>query len=388
MKKPVNLWKWVGWRMGFIAGGAVILVCLIMWLQFLWWDIKVTSRIPPQAQAKIHKLVENPAGHEAEIWDYLTRYYALDDVLPGVSGTEWWTVALLVIAALPIIYAAGFLLLRPLSSRVKEIAQAARKVAQGDLNVQLPISEEMPLEVQRLTSDFNSMTQRLRLYEREVQESSAVLAHELRTPLNAAMGRVQGMLDEVFPANQEQLGLVLHQLSHLNVMVDDLLLLSLAQAGQLPLNNTSFTIDALLLERLKWFSPQLTTAGTHVSTLGLSGLAINADRNRVGQVFNILIENYLRYAASGRELSIQGQAHNDSVTVAFCDRGPGLNEDEAQRVFERFWRQEISRNRRAGGCGLGLSIAHAICTAHGGSISARRRPGGGMVFEVRLPLEP
>ncbi|MFK0095617.1 sensor histidine kinase [Pseudomonas sp. NPDC090592] len=386
MKKPVNLWQWVGWRMGVIAGGAVVLVCVIMWLQFFWWQLQVTSRIPPAAQAQVQRLIERPAGHEAEIWDYLTRYYDVEDVFPGISGTEWWTVALLVVAALPIVFVTGFLLLRPLSSRFREISQAARRVAQGDLNIQLPIIEHMPLEVQQLTSDFNTMTQRLRLYEREVQESSAVLAHELRTPLNAAMGRVQGMLDEVFPANTDQLGLVLHQLENLNVMVDDLLLLSLAQAGQLPLNSTTFTLQALLSERLKWFSPQLTAVGTQVAISKLPIVSIHADWNRIGQVFNILLENYLRYAAAGGKLDIQGQAHNDHLSLAFCDRGPGLSEDEAQRVFERFWRQETSRNRRAGGCGLGLSIAHAICSAHGGAISARRRLGGGMIFEIRLPI--
>ncbi|QXI30897.1 ATP-binding protein [Pseudomonas vanderleydeniana] len=386
MKRPVSLWQWVGWRMGFIASGTVALMSFIMWLRFYWWDLGIKSKIPADARVQLEKLIDHPAGHEAELWTYITKYYYVDDILPGISGADWWAVLFLLITALPIIVIAGFLLLRPLSKRFIEIAQAAQKVARGNLKVKLSIAEKMPLEVQQLTSDFNSMTQRLRLYEQEVQESSAVLAHELRTPLNAAMGRVRGMLDEVFPANEEQLGLVLHQLEHLNYLVDDLLLLSLAQAGQLPLTKTTFTVEALLNERINWFNPQLSASGRTIKVTSLALDPIAADRNRIGQVFNILLDNYLRYASSGGDLQIEGQSTPDGICLIFSDRGPGLSEEEMQRVFQRFWRQERSRDRRAGGSGLGLSIALAICAAHSGTITASQRDGGGMVFEVKLPF--
>lgn len=260
MKRHVSLWQWVGWRMGLIAGGAVVLMSLVMWFRFFMWDIEIQSKIPLAARVELEELFENPKGNEALLWSYMSTYYHFDDILPGITGTDWWTIALLLFASLPIIVMVGFWLLRPLSSRFIEIAQAAQKVAGGNLDVKLPIIATMPLEVQQLTSDFNSMTRRLQLYEQEVQESSAVLTHELRTPLNAAMGRVRGMLDEVFPANPEQLGLVLHQLEHLNLLVDDLLLLSLAQAGQLPLTKTTFTVKSLLDERINWFRPHLAAA--------------------------------------------------------------------------------------------------------------------------------
>lgn len=386
MKKQVSLWQWVGWRMGFIAGGAMAITTLIMWLRYLWWDIQTQARIPADVREQVVAMMDAPAQHEAELWGYLSKYYSIDDVLPGISGSDWWAIALLLLIAIPVIFVVGFFLLRPLSGRFTEVAHAAQKVALGDLNVTLPVDQRMPVELQRLTSDFNSMTQRLRLYEQEVRESSAVLAHELRTPLNAAMGRVRGMLDEVFPATPEQLGLVLHQLEHLNVLVDDLHLLSLAQAGQLVLDRSPFHMNALLEERISWFGPQLDAAGRGVKLSAPNLLSLAADRNRVGQVINILLENYLRYASSGGDLRILVSVAQRSVMIEFSDRGPGLTEEELHRVFQRFWRQDASRARRAGGSGLGLSIAQAICTAHGGGISARRRDGGGMVFTVSLPL--
>lgn len=371
--------------MGLIAGGAVVLMSLVMWFRFFMWDIEIQSKIPLAARVELEELFENPKGNEALLWSYMSTYYHFDDILPGITGTDWWTIALLLFASLPIIVMVGFWLLRPLSSRFIEIAQAAQKVAGGNLDVKLPIIATMPLEVQQLTSDFNSMTRRLQLYEQEVQESSAVLTHELRTPLNAAMGRVRGMLDEVFPANPEQLGLVLHQLEHLNLLVDDLLLLSLAQAGQLPLTKTTFTVKSLLDERINWFRPHLAAAAREVCVAPLPSMPIHCDRNRVGQVINILLENYIRYASAAGDLEIEGKTDRSGMTLIFSDRGPGLSENELERVFQRFWRQEPSRGRRAGGSGLGLSIALAICTAHGGTIAAHRREGGGIVFEVYLP---
>lgn len=388
MKKQSSLWHWVGWRMGVIAAGAVSLTTLFMWLRYLWWDVRTQATIPSEVREQIVAMLDNPSAHEAELWRYFSQYYRIDDILPGISGSDWWTIALLLVAGIPVIFVIGFLSLRPLSDRFIEIGQAAQKVALGDLSVKLPVAETLPLEVERLVLDFNSMTQRLRLYEQEVRESSAVLAHELRTPLNAAMGRVRGMLDEVFPANAEQLGLVLHQLEHLNVLVNDLHLLSLAQAGQLTLEKTSFSIRALLNERVNWFKPQLDAAGRCVRVSALDMPMLFADKNRVGQVLNILLENFLRYAASGGDLEIDVVSGQAGMTLTFADRGPGLTEEDIGRIFQRFWRKEASRARREGGSGLGLSIAQAICLAHGGAITAQRRAGGGMMFSVILPIQP
>jgi signal transduction histidine kinase len=178
---------------------------------------------------------------------------------------------------------------------------------------------------------------------------------------------------------------VLHQLEHLNLLVDDLLLLSLAQAGQLPLSKTPFSLWQLLQERIDWFRPQLAGAGREVRVSELPAEPVSADRNRIGQLINILLDNYLRYASAGGDLEIHGFVDPQRIGLVFSDRGPGLSEESLQRVFQRFWRQEPSRSRHAGGSGLGLSIAQAICTAHGGEITARRGAQGGMLFEVSLP---
>jgi len=385
MRKSIRLWQWVGWRMGLIAACAVTLISFFMWVRFLWWDMETLSRIPEPAKSKIELLLEDPLNHQKELWYYLSKYYSVDDVLPGITGSDWWTICILLIISMPVIFTAGFLLLRPMSRKFVEVAKAARKVAQGNLDVELETVENIPLELNRLCKDFNSMTHRLRQYEQEVRESSAVVAHELRTPLNAAMGRVRGMLDEVFPTNQEQLGLVLHQLENINLLVNDLHLLSLAQAGQLHLSKESFDLPSLVGERIKWFKPHFDDVGRNVHFSPATDLPVEGDRNRLGQVINILMDNYLRYATAGGDLEIISGYTASDVFVTFQDQGPGLTSEEIDRVFQRFWRQESSRTRRSGGSGLGLSIAQAICHAHEGRIEARHHEGGGMKFTITLP---
>ena len=111
-----------------------------------------------------------------------------------------------------------------------------------------------------------------------------------------------------------------------------------------------------------------------------------SSRNRLRQVFSILIDNTLRYAADGGQLDVDAFISNDCVTTEFSDRGCGIDPKDLARVFDRFRRAESSRACHSGGSGLGLSIASAICIAHGGSITAINRDGGGATVRVSLPI--
>lgn len=115
-------------------------------------------------------------------------------------------------------------------------------------------------------------------------------------------------------------------------------------------------------------------------------LTLDADRDRLGQVFSILIDNALRYAADGGAPDINASIDNGRMTIDFADRGSGIDPEHRERMFDRFWRAEHSRARHSGGSGLGLSIASAICVAHGGSITAIDRDGGGAIVRVTLPV--
>ncbi|WP_439851016.1 sensor histidine kinase [Pseudomonas syringae] len=379
------LWHWVGMRMSMLAVGAVIVIAFCMWLHVTVSDWMTLQAMPVEVRSEFEQLQADPEMNIARLRELFVQYYPIENLLPGIANKEWWVLAGLVMTAIPIVIFFGFLFSRPLSSQFSSIARGARQVAQGDFKTRLPTDSEGPDELQALVSDFNTMTTQLGRYELEVSESSAMIAHELRTPLNAAMGRVQGMIDEVFPRDLEQLEMVHRQLNQLNKLVSDLHLLSLASAGQLTLDKSEFPLQKLVAERLSWFADQLDEANIKVKLDIPQRLSIMADRDRIGQVVNILMDNALRYSALGGELLIVARASARNIELTFSDRGPGFGPDNLEQVFDRFWRAERSRARYSGGSGLGLSIARAICVEHGAHIEVRNRSGGGSVIRLEIP---
>ncbi|AZE99565.1 Two-component system sensor histidine kinase [Pseudomonas orientalis] len=389
-KSRVNdkpLWRWIGMRMSLLAIGAVVMISVCMWINITLSDWDFVQHLPPGPREELLQLRADPGLNEARLRQLIAQYYPLDYFQPAIANRDWLVLVGLVLAAIPIIIVCGLWFSRPLSSQFSAVAQGARRVAGGDFLTRLPVHRNAPDELQRLVSDFNSMGTQLERYERDVRESSAVIAHELRTPLNAAMGRVQGMLDEVFPSDAAQLGMVKRQLDQLSKLVDDLHLLSMARAGRLVLERSDFSLMALVAERLAWFEPQLDQAGVRTQVSMADGLRVHADRDRLGQIINILVDNLLRYAAGGGELNIMARQVQGQVVIEIGDRGPGIEAQHLDSVFDRFWRAERSRARYSGGSGLGLSIARAICQAHGGAMTASNLAEGGTLIRAQFPLQ-
>ncbi|WDM64921.1 sensor histidine kinase [Stenotrophomonas forensis] len=386
-RAPSSLWTWVGLRMSGLAVGAVSCVALGMWLHFQLKDERILSALPPQVQQEVRRLVADPHLDEARLWALFQANYAIENFLPGLRNPDWFTLLALLVTSVPFIFVFGFMMSRPLSRQFSSVAKAARQVAEGDFSARAALSPHAPQELAGLAEDFNEMSSRLEQYEREIRDSSAMLAHELRTPLNAAMGRIQGMVDDVFPHSNDQLLLVHRQLEQINRIVGDLHLLSMARAGALSLEEERFALADLVLERIQWVELELQAAGVACQLDLDAGIEVQADRLRMGQVVTIVVDNLLRYASSGGVMDVSLRQEGTRVTLIVGDRGPGVDEADLPRVQDRFWRADRSRARHSGGSGLGLSIAGAICAAHGGVLTVRNRTGGGLEVVVSINRE-
>lgn len=387
-RRHTRLWLWVGLRMSALAACTVVAIAFGMWLYFNIQDAMILRELPPDVQEEVALLREHPRENQARLWALIERHYAIEQFLPGLANPDWWMLAALVTAALPLILLCGLLASRPLSHQFTHVARAAHRVSDGDFSARADVVAGAPHEIAGLAADFNLMATRLQQYERELRESSAMLAHELRTPLNAAMGRVQGMLDEVFPRDEEQLRLVHRQLEQINRLVGDLHLVSLARAGRLALERDAFDLDDLVVERLEWAGPSLRDAGMTASRWVPPHTRISADRDRIGQVLSALIDNAVRYAAAGGQLEIVTEFTPEALELHVRDRGPGVDATDLPQMVDRFWRAEHSRARHSGGSGLGLAVAAAICEAHGGALMLANRQHGGLSAKVRLPRLP
>lgn len=384
-RRPGSLWWWFGLRMSALAVGTVLAVAIGMWAYFDIADTLTLRQAPPETRQEIERLREDPRGNEPRLWELMERYHNIERFGPGLTNPDWLMLAVMVVVAIPVVILVGLWLSRPLSRQFVLIAEAARRVSEGHFGNRVDAVTTAPDELAGLVRNFNDMTTRLQQYEREVRDSSAMLAHELRTPLNAAMGRVQGMMDEVFPLEQDQLGAILRQLEQINRLVGDLHLVSLARAGQLPLEMDSFPLQELIAERLEWAAADLDRAGIKPVVSAATHIQLYADRDRIGQVLTILIENVLRYAARGKTLEIDANSTPLGTTITVSDHGPGVAPEHLPAMLDRFWRAETSRARHSGGSGLGLAIAAAVCRAHGGELECGNRSAGGLIVSVRLP---
>lgn len=385
--KPISLWPWISVRILALAIGTVVLIALCMWLRFAVWTLWVVHSMPEPVQQEFKTLRENPLLNRERYHHIVDQYFGTAFSEPSIQNADWILLFILVAIAIPIIVIVGIGSAKPLAIQFTDIATAARQVAQGNFSIRTTIARNAPQELIGLANDFNAMTQQLERYEHELRQTNAAMAHELRSPLTASMGRLQGMMDGVFPADQNQLGLVMNQLKNLNRLIDDLRLLSMVNAGQLFLEKQRIDLVSIVKERIAWIKPQADAASFNIHFhLDRPALCI-ADPVRLGQVVSILLENTLRYASEGKKMDIAICNKNSLLEIHFRDYGQGVEESFLDVIFSPFSRADESRARHFGGTGLGLSIAKAICDAHGGSIRAFNNPEAGMSFVVTVPAE-
>jgi len=381
-----SLWRWICVRILTLAIGSVVVIALCMWLRFVIENLWVLHHMSPARRAEFYVLRDNPDLNLARFHEIVDQGWGARYSDPSIASADWIMVGILVVVVTPFIAILGLKAARPLSSQFSRLAQVARAVTQGDFNTRAEPVKNAPAELIQFTDDFNAMMLQLSRYERELRASHVAMAHELRSPLTAAVGRLQGMLDGVFRPEPQQLQMVMTQLLHLNRLIDELHLLSLADAGQLNLSKTELDLADLLRERMTWLKPQSTKAGFDIALTPETPCRYVGDPFRLGQVFTILMENALRYAQEGRRLDIAIAPRNGGYDITFRDKGPGVDDSFLPVMFERFSRADSSRARHSGGSGLGLSIARAICEAHGGGIHAEKRTHGGLMVTVSLPL--
>ena len=248
------------------------------------------------------------------------------------------------------------------------------------------------LVVMRLVGILRALERiRRRLIEadRLKDEFVALISHDLRTPLTSIMGYVELALDDTGgPALDDErrgfLEVVSRSSYRLMRLVDDLLFVARLQAGRLDLTPTPIDLAALGRQASAEAQRQAAVKEVELVFEGDDSVEIDADKGRIFQLLDNLLSNAIKFTPAGGRVEIS-VAFDGSAVLEVRDTGVGLSEEEAGRVFERFFRTENALQNQVPGTGLGLFIAQAITEAHGGRISARPREGGGAAFRVELP---
>lgn len=346
----------------------------------------------------------------------------------GVPGTDWLLVArddmaealrvfrstqTIVVGATPFIaillIATTLLMLRGFLKPLTDAARTIHRMANGEVALR-PLPVVRLDEVGDLAQGFNILlarldaatnqkveAERLRAIEKERMETllrqwMADTSHELRTPIAVLRAQIEAIQDGIFAADAKRLEILHGEVMGMGRLVDELFTLARSDIGQLDSRSDPVPVLGLLDELVPLYRERYAAAGLAIdqgdppddATPG-QGVLVRGDAARLRQVFANLLENTLRYTDAGGRLRIGWEADADALTLRFDDTGPGVPGDALPRLFDRFFRVDVSRSRALGGSGIGLALCHSLIDAHGGTIAAAHSPLGGLRILIHLP---
>jgi two-component system OmpR family sensor kinase len=278
--------------------------------------------------------------------------------------------------------------LRPLDA----IGSTAAAIADGDLSRRVERADAHT-EVGRLGRALNAMLGQIEsafrakeASERKLRRFVADASHELRTPLAAVRA-----YSELFSRGADRrpddlarsMAGIRRESERMSVLVDDLLLLARLDEGR-PLEREPVRLDHVVREAVD--TARAVDPGRRIDA-ELTAAPVVGDHDRLRQLVDNLLGNARMHTPRGAPIRVRLATDNGHAVVEVEDSGPGLQDGDAERVFERFYRADESRSRASGGVGLGLAIVAAVAAAHGGTVAASSRPGEGATFAVTLPLD-
>ncbi|NJN92985.1 MAG: PAS domain S-box protein [Anaerolineales bacterium] len=273
-------------------------------------------------------------------------------------------------------------------------ADQVSRFSAEDIHIQTTLAAQVAaaLENARLFEESKRTAERLREVDRLKSEFLANMSHELRTPLNSIIGysemMLMGISGDIPPELTEDIEAIYDNGKHLLHLISDILDLAKIEAGRLSLRFEQVGIDALLDEvktnnASLFLKKQIELRVEAAKNLPL----IQADPLRLNQILNNLISNAAKFTNEGY-VQLRAYQECDWLCVEVEDTGIGMNEDDLNKIFEKFMQVDGSYTRRAEGTGLGLAITRHLIEMHGGQIGVRSQPDQGTVFTVRLPIEP
>jgi signal transduction histidine kinase len=296
-----------------------------------------------------------------------------------------------------VIAVAGALLARRITFPLAKLNRAAQRMRGRDLSARVDIDPETSSdEIAQLAQTFNEMAASL---ERDVNELRrqhqiqreliANVAHELATPLTAIHGYSEALVDGMVSDNErEKVSRIIHrETERLQFLVDQLRQVARLESGGEQMELVPLSLHAMVSDTQAVLAGESKRRGVIIRNLIPTDLPpVMADANRMTQVILNLLDNAIVHIPEGGTIRVESEIEDNWLWVHISDTGTGIPADKLDRIFERFYRADPSRNRTTGGSGLGLSIVKGIVEAHGGHVKAANNPAGGAKISFCIPL--
>jgi heavy metal sensor kinase len=268
---------------------------------------------------------------------------------------------------------------------VGESIRAARRLDPEDMSERLPLTGAGD-ELDELAATINGLLERLAAYHAQITRFTADASHELRSPLGAMRAAIEVALQQ--PRESEEyrniLGSLGEQCERLTSLINGLLLLARADAGELAIKREPIDLASVAAEVAETFEPVAEERGVRLVAELAGPVMIPGDPSRIRQLVTNLVDNAIRFARPGGSVTVGVEAVANGAILRVTDTGIGIPAEHLPQIFERFY--QVDAARASGSCGLGLSICRWIVKAHGGRIDVRSTLGEGTTFRVELPM--
>ncbi len=282
----------------------------------------------------------------------------------------------------------GYFLARKSLSPIAFMNQHTHLITAKNLSARLDVAHPRD-EVGRLATTINELLARLDAVFQEQKRFITDASHELRTPLAVLRGETEVALQQerATAEYKESLALIKDEAERLSRIVENLFMLARQPVDTPSMVNEPVRLDELVADCVRAAHVLAMQKGLRLKIEGvLPPVTVSGDDEMLKRMLLNLLDNSVKYTASGGEISVALRSQNGDARIVVTDTGIGIAESDQRRIFDRFYRVDKARSRALGGAGLGLSIARWIVEGHGGSLSVESAPGRGSAFTADLPL--
>jgi signal transduction histidine kinase len=316
------------------------------------------------------------------------KTYALF-IHPNFSEATRYQIQTGIITVLAIVLSVGSLLIliasRYLVNPLKKLTLATERLARGNFNVHVSVKQKD--ELGQLAQSFNHMAGELKQLEQMRQDFVSNVSHEIQSPLTSIRGFSKALRgSEIDEAERgHYLEIIERESERLSRLSDNLLKLASLESEHHPFHPTTYDLDEQLRRVVVFYEPQWSSKQLELD-LELPRVKITADADQWSQVWMNLLGNAIKFTPSQGTIRVQLEPHNDRVLIRIQDSGIGIAIADQERIFERFYKADTSRQRETGGSGLGLAIVRKIVELHHGTIEVQSEIDKGTQFTITIPI--
>ncbi len=338
--------------------------------QFTTEQLSVFSPITANYKVRGYVIIHKPTG-------------SLVSYANGLITISYQTLALLFLAALIMLILFTYVIYIP----IRRITKTADAYAAGNFDARIELHSGD--EIGYLAASLNYMASELHTLEEDQKKFVSNVSHDFRSPLTSIKGYVEAMLDGTIPVKMQDkyLNIILFETERLNKLTSSLLELNKFGAHGMILDITDFDINYTIRMTVQTFEGICKDKRISFSLI-LTGekLFVSADMSKIQQVLYNLIDNAIKFSHTDSSITVETTAKNDKIFISVKDTGIGIPKDSIKKIWERFYKTDLSRGKDKKGTGLGLSIVREIIQAHGENINCISTEGVGTEFLFTLPL--